>query len=94
MTIRKHAAAAMAVLLPALALAGEEKPLWEVGAGVAAFSFPAALTASRASQAKKPRVLVINTRKGNRVPGLENAPLSHVTAIKPDLIDRLLEESK
>ena len=54
----------------------------------------AALTASRASQAKKPRVLVINTRKGNRVPGLENAPLSHVTAIKPDLIDRLLEESK
>ncbi len=41
MTIRKHAAAAMAVLLPALAMAGEEKPLWEVGAGVAAFSFPA-----------------------------------------------------
>ena len=41
MTIRKHVAAAVAVLLPALAMAGEEKPLWEVGAGVAAFSFPA-----------------------------------------------------
>jgi outer membrane scaffolding protein for murein synthesis (MipA/OmpV family) len=41
MTIRRHVAAAVAVLLPALAMAGEEKPLWEVGAGVAAFSFPA-----------------------------------------------------
>jgi MipA family protein len=41
MTIRKHIAAAIAVLLPALATAGEEKPLWEIGAGVAAFSFPA-----------------------------------------------------
>jgi hypothetical protein len=25
------------------------------------------------------------------VPGLQDAPLSHVTAIKPDLIDELLE---
>lgn len=38
----------------------------------------------------KPKVIIANTRKGNRVPGLENAPLSHVTAIKPDLIDQLL----
>jgi transketolase len=37
-----------------------------------------------------PRAIIINTRKGNRVPGLENAPLSHVTAIKPELIDQLL----
>ncbi len=41
MTIRRHVAAAVAVLLPALATADEEKPLWEIGAGVAAFSFPA-----------------------------------------------------
>lgn len=33
--------AALAAWLPVAALAGEEKPLWEVGVGVAAFSFPA-----------------------------------------------------
>jgi outer membrane protein len=33
--------ALLAMLLPAVAAAGEEKPLWEVGAGVAALSFPA-----------------------------------------------------
>ncbi len=41
MTIRKHVAAAVAVLLPTLATADEGKPLWEIGAGVAALSFPA-----------------------------------------------------
>jgi transketolase len=35
--------------------------------------------------------LVVNTRKGHRVPGLENTPLSHVTAIKPEMIDQLLK---
>jgi transketolase len=40
----------------------------------------------------KPKAVIIHTRKGNAVPGLENAPLSHVTAIKPELIDRLLED--
>jgi transketolase len=49
-----------------------------------------ALTAARRDGSGKPRALVVNTRKGNRVPGLENAPLSHVTAIKSDLIDQLL----
>jgi len=38
----------------------------------------------------KPKATIVNTRKGNRVPGLENAPLSHVTAIKPQQIDDLL----
>ncbi|HZV55043.1 MAG TPA: MipA/OmpV family protein [Rhodocyclaceae bacterium] len=33
--------AAAIALLPALAAAGEEKPLWEIGAGIAALSFPA-----------------------------------------------------
>lgn len=42
----------------------------------------------------KPKVVVANTKKGNRVPGLENTPLSHVTAIKPDLINRLLGEDE
>lgn len=40
----------------------------------------------------KPKVVIVNTRKGNGVPGLENAPLSHVSAIKPDLIDQLIGE--
>lgn len=40
----------------------------------------------------KPKAIIFQTSKGNRVPGLENAPLSHITAIKPELIDRLLEE--
>jgi transketolase len=37
-------------------------------------------------------MIIANTRKGHRVPGLENADLSHVTAIKPELIDELLGE--
>ena len=40
---------------------------------------------------KKPKMIIFNTKKGNRVPGLENAPLSHVTAIKSDLIDTLIK---
>lgn len=42
----------------------------------------------------KPKALIVNTRKGNRVPDLENAPLSHVTAIKSELIDKLLGEGE
>ncbi len=49
-----------------------------------------ALTRARQDRSGKPRALVVNTRKGNRVPGLEDAPLSHVTAIKSELIDKLL----
>jgi outer membrane protein len=36
-----HRAALIAALLPAMAAAGQDMPLWEVGAGVAALSFPA-----------------------------------------------------
>lgn len=43
------------------------------------------------NNADSPKAVIVNTRKGNRVPGLENAPLSHVTAIKPELLDQLLE---
>lgn len=49
-----------------------------------------ALTASQASANGAPQALIVNTRKGNRVPGLENAPLSHVTPIAPDLLAQLL----
>ena len=49
-----------------------------------------ALRAIGNDDTRRPRALIVNTRKGNRVPGLENAPLSHVTAIKSDVIDQLL----
>lgn len=39
---------------------------------------------------KKPKAIIANTKKGNRVPGLEGAPLSHVTAVNPSLIDELI----
>lgn len=51
-----------------------------------------ALQASKVDTSGKPRALIVNTRKGNKVPGLENAPLSHVTAIKPEVIAHLLGE--
>ena len=40
----------------------------------------------------KPKALIAKTIKGNGVPGLENEPLSHIMAPKPDLLDRLLED--
>lgn len=39
----------------------------------------------------KPKALVARTVKGRGVPGLENEPLSHVLAPRPELIDALLE---
>jgi transketolase len=39
----------------------------------------------------KPKALIARTLKGRGVPGLENAPLSHIMNPKPELIDSLLE---
>lgn len=58
------------------------------GHSVAAIS--EALIECRHDSSGKPMAIIVNTRKGNRVPGLENAPLSHVTAINAELIDQLL----
>jgi transketolase len=41
----------------------------------------------------KPKALVAKTIKGRGVPGLENEPLSHILAPKPELIDSLLDMS-
>ncbi len=38
----------------------------------------------------KPKALIARTVKGRGVPGLENAPLCHITNPKPELIDDLL----
>ncbi len=64
----------------------------EVVDGHSVVAIGEALLACQGDESGKPKVVIANTRKGNRVPGLENADLSHVTAIKSDLIDKLLEE--
>ena len=40
----------------------------------------------------KPKALIAKTLKGHGVPGLENAPLSHILNPKPELLDTLLEQ--
>lgn len=39
----------------------------------------------------KPKAIIARTLKGRGVPGLEDAPLSHIINPKPELIDTLLE---
>lgn len=51
-----------------------------------------ALQKNQREKPDKPKVIIASTRKGNLVPDLENAPLSHVTSINPDLIDDLLKD--
>ncbi len=53
----------------------------------------------RLSQLKKshkgrPKALIARTVKGRGVPGLENAPLSHIVNPKPELLDSLLEKAQ
>jgi len=52
----------------------------------------AALLKMKASTSGKPKALIAKTLKGHGVPGLENAPLSHIMNPKPELIDSLLEQ--
>ena len=54
----------------------------------------AALQKQKATAAGKPKALIASTLKGRGVPGLENAPLSHILNPKPELIDSLLENSQ
>lgn len=42
----------------------------------------------------KPKALIARTIKGRGVPGMENAPLSHVMSLKPEMIDKLLEQKQ
>lgn len=52
------------------------------------------LSALKQQKSGKPKALIARTLKGRGVPGLENAPLSHIMNPKPELIDELLESSK
>lgn len=58
--------------------------------GHALFAVQAALLAQKAVRGGRPKALIARTLKGRGVPGLENAPLSHITNPRPELIDRLL----
>jgi transketolase len=40
----------------------------------------------------KPKAIIAHTHKGHGVPGLEDAPLSHIMTVKPEVIDTLLGE--
>lgn len=42
----------------------------------------------------KPKALIANTLKGRGVPGLEDAPLSHILNPKPDLLRSLIDVKK
>ena len=42
----------------------------------------------------KPKALIARTLKGRGIPGLENAPLSHIMNPKPELLDTILEQNK
>ena len=42
----------------------------------------------------RPKVLIANSRKGKGVPSLEKDPLCHIRVLKPQEIDRILEEWK
>lgn len=42
----------------------------------------------------KPKALIARTLKGRGIPGLENAPLSHIMNPKPELLDTILEKNK
>ncbi|MCB2263880.1 MAG: transketolase [Candidatus Thiosymbion ectosymbiont of Robbea hypermnestra] len=51
----------------------------------------AVLARQKKTATGKPKALIARTLKGRGVPGLENAPLSHIINPKPELIDALLE---
>ena len=50
-----------------------------------------ALRRLKATRDGAPKALVAHTVKGKGVPGLEDADLSHVMSIKPDVVDSLVE---
>jgi transketolase len=54
----------------------------------------AELNLKKSATQGKPKAIIARTLKGHGVPGLENAPLSHIINPKPELIDKLLETSK
>jgi len=54
----------------------------------------ASLQQQKAIAEGKPKAIIARTLKGHGVPGLENAPLSHIINPKPELIDSLLDKTR
>ncbi len=53
----------------------------------------AALSGMKARAEGRPKAVIARTIKGRGLPGIEDTPLSHIMAPKPELLSRLLEES-
>ncbi len=53
-----------------------------------------ALLELKERRAGAPKALIARTLKGRGVPGLEDAPLSHIMNPKPELLDQLLREGR
>jgi transketolase len=53
----------------------------------------AALGTMKAARGGRPKAVIAKTVKGRGVPGLEDAPLSHVMAPRSDVLDQLLEQA-
>lgn len=58
------------------------------------FAVQSALLQLKAQSDGKPKALIARTLKGHGVPGLENAPLSHIMNPKLELIDNLLDKTE
>ena len=58
------------------------------------FAIQSLLQQQKVKKNGKPKALIARTLKGRGVPGLENAPLSHIINPKPELIDSLLEKTQ
>lgn len=50
-----------------------------------------ALLEQKAEAHGKPKALIAHTKKGHKIPKLENMPLCHIMNPKPELLDELLE---
>jgi transketolase len=51
----------------------------------------AELSRMKTNRDKAPKALICNTIKGRGVPNLENAELSHILGVKPEVLDSLIE---
>lgn len=58
-----------------------------------ALAVQSALLRMKAKAQGKPKALIAHTIKGRGVPDMENAPLSHVMSVKPQVLDELLEKN-
>lgn len=66
--------------------------VYEVMHGHDVVEVSCALKEAIANREDKPKVVIVNTIKGKGVPFLQTHPLSHILSIKPEDIDKLIQE--